>query len=66
MSEYLTAIDLGRRLQLSPETIRQMARDGRIPAIRISPKIIRFDASAVNAALTRQPEAIGREADSAS
>ena len=51
-NDYLTPADLARRLQLSPETVRQLAKDGRIPCIRISPKVLRFDPQAVNDALT--------------
>jgi excisionase family DNA binding protein len=57
-TDYLTAAELGRRLRLSPETIHQMARDGRIPCIRLSAKVIRFDAEAVAAALT--PSAVAK------
>jgi len=40
-TEYLTAIELAKLLRLSAETVRQMARAGKIPSIRISPKVIR-------------------------
>jgi excisionase family DNA binding protein len=57
-AEYLTAAELARRLKLSTETVRQMARDGRIPVIRLSAKVIRFDAGQVAQCLTspRLPE----------
>ncbi len=51
MPTYLTAEELAQSLRLSPDTIRQMARDHKIPAIRLSPKVIRFDAQAVADAL---------------
>lgn len=53
-SDYLTAAELTRRLRLSVETVRQMTRDGRIPCIRISPKVIRLDAEAVAIALAER------------
>ena len=52
MPTYLTAEELAQSLRLSPDTIRQMARDKKIPAIRLSPKVIRFDAQAVADALS--------------
>jgi len=54
-TEYLTAEELGHRLRLSTETIRQMARDGKLPCIRLSAKVIRFDPRAVARALV-QPQ----------
>ena len=46
-NDYLTTPELAQRLRLSPETILQMVRDNKIPAIRLSPKVIRFDPQAV-------------------
>jgi excisionase family DNA binding protein len=51
MSDYLTAEELALKLRLAPDTVREMARRGKIPAIRISPKVIRFDIAAVDQAL---------------
>jgi len=47
MQEWLTAEELARRLKVGPETVRTWAREKRIPAIRISPKVLRFDLEAV-------------------
>ena len=51
MPTYLTAEELAKLLRLSLDTILQMARDSKIPAIRISRKVIRFDPQAVADAL---------------
>ncbi len=51
MSEYLTATELGERLRLSREKVLLLARAGKIPAIRLSLKTIRFDPDAVAEAL---------------
>ena len=51
MSEYLTADELARKFRLSPDTVRDMARRGKIPSIRLSAKVIRFDPVAVDQAL---------------
>jgi excisionase family DNA binding protein len=50
-TEILTAEKLARRLEVTPDTIRGWARAGKIPTIRLSRKVIRFDLHAVMAAL---------------
>ncbi|HTU19230.1 MAG TPA: helix-turn-helix domain-containing protein [Gemmataceae bacterium] len=50
-TELLTAIQLAERLNLRPSTVRVWARRGRIPAVRLSPKVVRFDWLAVLTAL---------------
>lgn len=53
--ELLTAEELARRLRVKPRTIRQWSRSGRIPAIRLSPKVVRYELEAVvNAMITRR------------
>ena len=59
-TEFLTARQLGRILQVSESTVRRLAHSGRIPSIRITPHIIRFRLAAVVEALdgtrrTRRP-----------
>lgn len=49
--DLLTADELAERLRLRPSTVRIWARLGRIPSLRLSPKVIRFDVSAVVKAL---------------
>jgi len=56
MREFLTAVELARRLRVQPETIRAWVRQGRIPAVRLSPRALRFDFDAVVKALTRHRE----------
>lgn len=57
-AQLLTADDVARRLQVKPETVKGWARDGAIPAVRLSPKVVRFDFGAVVDALkARQAEA---------
>ena len=50
-SEILDKTGLGKRLGVSPETVTKWAREKRIPEIRISPKVRRFDFGEVLAAL---------------
>lgn len=54
MTELLTAAQLAERLKVRPSTVREWAKTGRIPEIRISAKVRRFDLAEVDAALRRQ------------
>ncbi|HKC64448.1 MAG TPA: helix-turn-helix domain-containing protein [Pyrinomonadaceae bacterium] len=49
--EFLTARQLAAILQVSESTVRRLAQKGRIPSIRITPHIIRFNLKAVRKAL---------------
>ena len=58
--EFLTARQLAGVLQVSESTVRRLARDGRIPCVRLTPRILRFNLKAVCRALdgtehTRRP-----------
>jgi excisionase family DNA binding protein len=58
--ELLTADQLADRLRIRPRTVQKWARRGRIPTVRLSPKVVRFRWSTVLAALcgsTRHSEA---------
>lgn len=50
-TELLTCEEVGARLRVRPGTVRLWTRAGRIPAVRIGPKTIRYDWRAVRAAL---------------
>lgn len=41
-SELLTAAELARKLQVNVRTVQEWYRAGRIPAIKLSPKVIRY------------------------
>jgi excisionase family DNA binding protein len=49
--EFLTARQLAARLQVSESTVRRLAREGRIPSLRLTPRLIRFNLKAVYKAL---------------
>ena len=49
--ELLTPDDVAGRLKVSRSTVQEWARTGKIPEIKISPKIRRFDFDAVVTAL---------------
>ena len=49
--EFLTARQLAELLQVSESTVRRLARDGRIPCVRLTPRLMRFNLKAVCRAL---------------
>ncbi len=49
--QFLTARQLAEILQVSESTVRRLARDGRIPSVRITSRITRFHLQAVRDAL---------------
>lgn len=59
-TELLTADELADRLRLRPSTIRRWAREGRIPAVRVTPKVVRYDLAAVLRAIRaeQQPQGV--------
>lgn len=49
--EFLTARQLAAILQVSESTVRRIAREGRIPSVRLTPRLIRFHLQSVRDAL---------------
>lgn len=49
--QFLTARQLAAILQVSEATVRRLARNGRIPSIRLTPRIMRFHLASVREAL---------------
>lgn len=49
--EFLTARQLAAVLQVSESTVRRLAREGRIPSVRLTTRLIRFNLKAVHRAL---------------
>jgi excisionase family DNA binding protein len=49
----LTAAELAKRLRVKPSTVLDWQRTGRIPAIRITNKVLRFNLAEVMSALRR-------------
>lgn len=45
--EFLTARQLAALLQVSETTVRRLAQKGRIPSIRLTPRILRFHLQSV-------------------
>jgi predicted site-specific integrase-resolvase len=46
-TELLTADELAGRLRVQPTTVRVWSRQGKIPTVRLSAKVVRFDWDAV-------------------
>ena len=59
-SDLLTAAEVGKRIKVRPETVLAWSRKGRIPTLRISPKVVRFRLADVLAALEGRQEATGQ------
>ena len=49
--EFLTARQLAAILQVSESTVRRLAREGRIPSIRLTSRLLRFHLQSVTNAL---------------
>ncbi len=49
--EFLTSRQLSEILQVSPSTVRRLTREGRIPVIRLTARIMRYHLPAVREAL---------------
>ncbi len=47
----MTARQLAAFLQVSESTVRRLAREGRIPCVRLTPRLLRFNLKAVYRAL---------------
>ena len=54
MGNLITADELGKRLNLSTDTIRKWARAGIIPCLKLSGKVVRFDSTEVEDALRKR------------
>jgi excisionase family DNA binding protein len=53
-TELLTVDQLADRLHVRPRTVQAWARQGRIPTVKLSAKVLRFDGLAVLATLRDQ------------
>ncbi len=53
--EFLTARQLAIVLQVSETTVRRLAQNGRVPCIRLTPRLMRFHLQSVRDALNGVP-----------
>ncbi|MEX0642287.1 MAG: helix-turn-helix domain-containing protein [Pirellulales bacterium] len=56
MNELLTVGEIAERLRIRPATVRQWAREGLIPRVKINAKITRYDLADVLSALKSRTE----------
>jgi excisionase family DNA binding protein len=49
--EFLTARQIAEVLQVSESTVRKLAREGRIPVVRLTPRLTRYNLQSVLRAL---------------
>lgn len=58
----VTAKQMARLMEVNPCTVLYLARAGRIPSIRLTPRLIRFDPAAVMTAVRMGAAVPGRPA----
>ena len=58
--EFLTARQLAGLLQVSESTVRRLAREGRIPSVRLTSRLMRFHLASVMSALDGTQQKSGR------
>ncbi len=51
MTTYATAHEIGQKLGVKASTVKRWARDGLIPSLRLTGRVLRFDPKAVERAL---------------
>ena len=54
MSNLETAEQVAEHVKVTPETVRRWARNGIIPSIKLSGKVVRFDMAEVESALKKR------------
>lgn len=61
-SGLMTTRELAGWLRVTPQTVRDWSRTGRIPFVRVSPKVVRYELSAVLAAISScKPEGVSHD-----
>lgn len=58
-SELVSAVEISKRYDVHPETLRRLYRSGRVPAYKVG-RMLRFDESEVREALRSTPSAAKR------
>jgi len=61
MDGLMTAEELAEALAVSPDTIRHWARKQLIPAVYVSPKVVRFDWQTVLRELAKRQTGVSGE-----
>jgi excisionase family DNA binding protein len=50
-NDWVTAKELAHRMRVTPDTIKAWSREGRIPSVRVSARVLRFNVAEVMAAI---------------
>lgn len=58
-TDYLTAKQLADHLQVSETTIHRLRRTGRIPAVYVTERLVRFNLKEVRRVLAKAKESLG-------
>jgi excisionase family DNA binding protein len=61
MTDLLTAEEVAERLAVRPNTVLRWATAGKIPAVRLGARTIRFEWDAVRAAFLKLSKAVDEE-----
>jgi len=62
-TDYLTAKQLADHLQVSETTIHRLRRTGRIPAVYVTERLVRFNLKEVRRVLAKSNDRVGAHAD---
>ena len=60
MSELITANEVAVRLRVTPQTVRRLAREGKLPVVRVG-RTYRFDWAKVWATVQQGPDSNNEE-----
>ncbi len=56
MTSLVNAVELAAALRVRPSTVRRWTREGRLPVIRISGTVLRYDPAEVECALRERAQ----------
>ena len=54
MKTLMSATDVAAHVGIKPSTVKRWARQGRIPSMRLTDRVVRFDPEAVEKALAKR------------
>lgn len=65
-TEFLTARQLAEQLQVSESTVHRLRRSGRIPAVYVTDRLVRYNLRDVRRALAKSNDRVAAPAEAAS
>lgn len=57
MASLLNVVEVAEQLKIRPSTVRSWTREGILPCIRITGRVVRYDLESVRAALVKRDAA---------